>query len=93
MYVNVLTAHTSFSGRLSENRSDGFKNNPEEVIAIETFLVHQGREGQNTGNTNVRELWRTVRREKLQKAGKGYLGGTVGEGFVEEMAHQWDIER
>lgn len=93
MYIYVLTAHTSFSVRLSENLSDEFKNNPEEVIAIKTFLVHQRREGYNTGNTNVRELRRTVRREELQKAGKGYLGGTVGEGFVEEMAHQWDIER
>lgn len=93
MYLYVLMAHSLFSVRLSVNFSDGFKDNPDGVIAIKKFLVHQGRKGKSTGNTNVRELWRTVRREESQKAGKGYLGGTVGEGFAKEMAHQWDTER
>lgn len=93
MYLYVLTAHNSFSVRLSVNLSNGLKDNPDGVIAIKKFLVHHRREVKNKGNINARGLWGIVRKEELQKAGKGYLGGTVGEGFVEEMAHQWDIER
>lgn len=75
MYLYVLMAHTSFSVRLSVNLSDGFKDNPDGVIAIKKFLVHQGRKGKSTRNTNVRELWRTVRREDYRKQEKAIWVG------------------
>lgn len=83
MYLYVLTAHTLSSVRLSVNHSDGFKDDPDGIVAIKKSLVHQGRESKNTSNIHVRELWTTVIREDLQKAGKGCLGGMLGKGFME----------
>lgn len=55
IYLYIPISHTLFSVSLCVNHSDGFKDDPDRVIAFKGFVVQLEREGKNINNFNIKE--------------------------------------